>query len=196
MMRQNEHQMDEASRLAHELGINSLVFKKVDFPHGMNDRGEAERWVPRDHPEYQREDPFLKPYQEDGQRCWRLWRSAVVNWDGGFAPCCYLTDKAEDFGDASTDTIQEIWNNPKYAAARGLFAEGFTPKQWLGCLSCGVYEGSRAARKRGPVNLKPDQVNGTPPGRGRRDGRGAASPVAPGVSAPLLTESVDQPMKE
>ena len=196
VMRQNEHQMDEASRLAHELGINSLVFKKVDFPHGMNDRGEAERWVPRDHPEYQREDPFLKPYQEDGQRCWRLWRSAVVNWDGGFAPCCYLTDKAEDFGDASTDTIQEIWNNPKYAAARGLFAEGFTPKQWLGCLSCGVYEGSRAARKRGPVNLKPDQVNGTPPGRGRRDGRGAASPVAPGVSAPLLTESVEQPMKE
>ena len=196
VMQQNEHQMDEASRLAAELGVNSLVFKKVDFPHGMNDRGEAERWLPRDHPEYQREDPFLKPYQEDGQRCWRLWRSAVVNWDGGFAPCCYLTDKSEDFGDASTDSIKQIWNNPKYGAARGLFDEGYTPKQWVGCLSCSVYQGSRAARKRGPVNLKPELANGTPQGRAGRNGRGRVSHVAPSVRAPLLTESIERPMKE
>ena len=196
VMRQNEHQMDEASQLADRLGVDSLVFKKVDFPHGMSDRKAAEGWLPRDHPEYQREDPFHKPYQENGQRCWRLWRSAVVNWDGGFAPCCYLTDKAEDFGDASVNSVDEIWNNPKYAAARGLFREGHTPEQWVGCLSCSVYLGSRAARKRGPVTLQPERVNVTPAGLGPDNERAPETPVVPGLRIPLLTEAVEPRINE
>ena len=106
VMRQNEHQMDEARSLAAGLGVDSLVFKKVDFPHGENDPAEAERWLPRQHPEYLRADPFYKPYQEDGKVCWRLLRSAVVHWDGGFAPCWYLTDKTEDFGDGYYSPIK------------------------------------------------------------------------------------------
>ena len=196
VMRQNEHQMDEARQLAGQLGVNSLVFKKVDFPHGMSDRQEADRWLPRDHPDYQREEPFNKPFQEDGQRCWRLWRSAVVNWDGGFAPCCYLTDKSEDFGDASVNTVEEIWNNPKYATARGLFKEGYTPEQWVGCVSCSVYTGSRAARKRGPLTLYPDQVNGTPVGSGPGNGLRPVLPATSGTEIPLLIETAETQVKE
>ena len=196
VMQQNEHQMDEARGMAEQLGVDSLVFKKVDFPHGMSDRNEADRWLPRDHPEYHREEPFNKPFQEDGQRCWRLWRSAVVNWDGGLAPCCYLTDKVEDFGDASVNTVEEIWNNPKYATARGLFKEGYTPEQWVGCVSCSVYTGSRAARKRGPVALQPEHVDVKPAGPAPDNGLGAVPPVAVGLSIPLLTEAVEKQIKE
>jgi len=99
VMRQNEHEMEEAKQLAADLGVDSVIFKNVDFPHGMDDGEEAERWLPKEHPEHLREQTFAKPYREDGLRCWRVWRSAVVNWDGGLAPCCYLTDKSEDFGD-------------------------------------------------------------------------------------------------
>ncbi len=195
VMQQNEHQIDDAKQLAGQLGVNSLVFKKVDFPHGMNDPKEAERWLPRDHPEYHREDPFHKPFQEDGQRCWRLWRSAVVNWDGGFAPCCYLTDKSEDFGDASVNSVEEIWNNHNYATARGLFKEGYTPEKWVGCVSCSVYQGSRAARKRGPVALEPEPVyvslNGPAPVPSARATPNGVS----GLSIPLIPETVDEDIK-
>ena len=167
VMKQNEHQLEEAKVLATELGVDSLVFKKVDFPHGENDQAEAERWLPREHPEYLRKDPFYKPYSEDGQVCWRLWRSAVVNWDGGFAPCCYLTDKTQDFGDLNESSVNEVWNNAKYTTARALYGERFVPEEWIGCLDCSVYQGSSAARHRGPVDLKPDavllQVNGSMP---------------------------------
>ena len=196
VMQQNEHQIEDARQLAGELGVDSLVFKKVDFPHGMNDPKEAERWLPRDHPEYHREDPFNKPFQEDGQRCWRLWRSAVVNWDGGFAPCCYLTDKVEDFGDASVNTIEEIWNNPKYTTARGLFKEGYTPEQWVGCVSCSVYTGSRAARKRGPIVLQPEPVYVSPAGPTPGNGVGAMPTGVSGLSIPLVTETVEEDIKE
>ena len=164
VMRQNEHQIEEARSLAVSLGVDSLVLKKVDFPHGENDPDEAEKWLPRQHPEYLRADPFYKPYQEDGGVCWRLWRTAVINWDGGFAPCCYLTDKTQDFGDVGVSSVKSIWNGEDYTAARGLFKKDFVPQKWVGCLDCSVYLGSSAARSRGPVYLHPEplllRVNG------------------------------------
>ena len=173
VMRQNEHQMDEAKALAGELGVDALVFKKVDFPHGEDDLEMAERWLPRQHPEYLREDPFFKPYAEDGRLCWRPWRSAVVNWDGGFAPCCYLTDKTQDFGDLNQSSVKEIWNNDRYRTARALYQKNFVPGEWIGCLDCSGYQGSKAARRRGPVDLHPEpavlQINGAKP----VDGNGA-----------------------
>ena len=167
VMKQNEHQLEEAKVLATQLGVDSLVFKKVDFPHGENDSAEAERWLPRELLEYLRKAPFSKPYSEDGQACWRLWRTAVINWDGGFAPCCYLTDKTEDFGDLNESTVKEVWNNSSYTTARGLFKDSFVPGEWVGCLNCSAYQGSAAARRRGPVDLQPTpvvlQVIGTKP---------------------------------
>jgi len=180
VMRQNEHQLEEAKALAGELGVDSLVFKKVDFPHGEDDSAEAERWLPRQHPEYLREDPFYKPYQEDGQVCWRLWRSAVVNWDGGFAPCCYLTDKTQDFGDLNDFSVKKVWNNPKYTTARGLFKNDFVPEEWVGCLDCSVYLGSSTAKHRGPVDLHLEpvvlQVKGNKTINGNRRAGGAEMP--------------------
>ena len=111
-----------------------------------------------------------KPYTEDGRLCWRPWRSAVVNWDGGFAPCCYLTDKTQDFGDLNQSSVKEIWNNDRYRAARALYQKSFVPGEWTGCLDCSVYQGSKAARRRGPVGLHPGpavlQTNGAMPVNG------------------------------
>ena len=82
----------------------------------------------------------------------------MVNWDGGFAPCCYLTDKTQDFGDVNKSPIKAIWNGSDYTTARGLFKKDFVPDKWVGCLDCSVYLGSRAARSRGPVDLQPEPV--------------------------------------
>ena len=182
VMQQNEDQMEEAGRLAADIGVDSVIFKNVDFPQGMNDAKEADRWLPREHPDYLRDDPFVRPYQEDGRRCWRLWRSAVVNWDGGVAPCCYLTDKSEDFGDVTVNSIKEIWNNEDFTATRGLFNDQYTPQKWVGCMSCSVYLGSRAARKRGPTELSPEPVYAT----SANGGSAAGDSKAPGDTAKLL----------
>jgi len=196
VMRQNEHQIDEARGLAAELGVDSLVFKKVDFPHGEDDPAEAERWLPRQHPEYLRTDPFHKPYQEDGQVCWRLWRTAVINWDGGFAPCCYLTDKTQDFGDLNDSSVKEVWNNDKYTTARSLYKKDFVPEKWIGCLDCSVYQGSRAARHRGPVDLQPEpvvlQINGAKPGNRNGAKPGNQTPASETIYAPQNGQGADQ----
>jgi MoaA/NifB/PqqE/SkfB family radical SAM enzyme len=151
VMRQNEAQIPEAKRIGTELGVDNIVFKRVDFPHGEENTELARQWLPVGEGWNHRENPFEKPYQENGDRCWRLWRSAVVNWDGGYAPCCYLTDAADDFGDVKTHSVKEIWNNEHYQAARKLFGKGPMPKQQVGCLTCSVYLESKAAKNRGPI---------------------------------------------
>ena len=149
VMRQNEHQIPEAQRMAKELAVDGLVLKKVDFPHGAEGADLAERWSPIHMEGFRTDEPFAKPYAENGTRCWRLWRSAVVNWDGGYAPCCYLTDAADDFGDVSTHSIKEIWNNEQYLNARGLFDHGPVTESYVGCMDCNVYLESAAARRHG-----------------------------------------------
>ena len=160
VMRQNEHQIPDARRMAEEIGVDSIIFKKVDFPHGENDPAIAKRWLPMGE-EFRRNETFAKPYEEDGPRCWRLWRSAVVNWDGGYAPCCYLTDAADDFGNVSTQSVKEIWNNSAYQTARGIFRDTYTPKTKVGCMECSVYLESKAGKRRG--RMIPLAVNGHKP---------------------------------
>ena len=162
VMRQNEHQIPEARQMARDLGVDDIVFKKVDFPHGLDDPELPKKWLPVAAEQSHRDHPFAKPYHENGKRCWRLWRSGVVNWDGGYAPCCYLTDASDDFGDVNTHTIKQIWNNDHYISARSLFREGAVPKTRVGCQDCSVYLESSAARKRGPV--VPLHLNGLVPG--------------------------------
>ena len=151
VMRQNEHQVAEARTMAEELGVDGIVFKRVDFPHGMDDPELARRWLPVATDGSSNGRPFAKPYAENGLRCWRLWRSGVVNWDGGYAPCCYLTDARDDFGDVKTHSINQIWNNEQYVTARSLFKDGTVPKTYVGCLDCDVYRQSGAGRRRGPT---------------------------------------------
>lgn len=146
VMKQNEHQVNQAREMAAEIGVNGIIFKNVDFPWGMDDPDLAKKWLPLGDSRYIREETFDRPYKEDGAACWRLWRSAVVNWDGGFAPCCYLTDKEHDFGNVSTEDVDMIWNNQAYVTARALF-RGEIPKREIGCLECSVFLNSPEGKR-------------------------------------------------
>ncbi len=86
-------------------------------------------WLPRNpryvHPYYR---PFLKGrtgtraigsrLPQGSGSCFWLWRSVVINWDGGVAPCCILFDQSDDFGNLQTEPFAAIWNNPYFVASR------------------------------------------------------------------------------
>ncbi len=148
VMRQNQHQIPEASAKARTVGVDGIYFKKVDFPLGEQDTEVARKWMPTGIEEYMRQHPFDRPYEEKGARCWRLWRSSVINWDGGYAPCCYLTDKGDDFGNVTHDSVDSVWNNESYQVARGMFQVGAKVERHVGCVTCPVYTNSEAGQAR------------------------------------------------
>jgi len=55
------------------------------------------------------------------QRCFFLWKAALINWDGNVSPCCFIYDRESDFGNIHQDRFRTIWNNDKFRHSRSLF---------------------------------------------------------------------------
>jgi MoaA/NifB/PqqE/SkfB family radical SAM enzyme len=110
----NRHEVEEARRLADELGMTFAVSKG---------------WIPG-------EDWDRNAYEWLGagraQRCDFLWQRAVVHNDGGVSACCGLFYKEDDFGSVrrepavplsalAHEPFRSVWNNKEFREARGLF---------------------------------------------------------------------------
>lgn len=138
-MRHNEGEIPMLERFCKDVGADSFRVVPMLFNDVVPDRAEAtlsrlaEEWLPRDpryvHPYYR---PFLRcggpAPQEPRSRlpqgsgsCFWLWRSLVINWDGGVAPCCIPFDGKDDFGNLETEPFAAIWNNPCFVSSRKAF---------------------------------------------------------------------------
>jgi MoaA/NifB/PqqE/SkfB family radical SAM enzyme len=130
VMKQNEHEIEEAEKLSQQLGVDLLRFIPVGIPYDHPDRKSvADEWFPRTVAgrEY---SPTVE--QQFGQAnkpspCFYLYRSMVINPDGGVAPCCVIYHKDNDFAQLPADDIMKVWNNDKYLSARALFSPTNAP---------------------------------------------------------------------
>jgi len=98
--------------------------------------------------------------------CYFLWQQAVINSEGGVAPCCGAYYKEDDFGhfgdgmsvplsELASASFREIWNNERFRAARALFQDrtkASAMAKSLICYDCPVtalYERYRQHRAQG-----------------------------------------------
>jgi MoaA/NifB/PqqE/SkfB family radical SAM enzyme len=125
VMRQNEHQIGDAEVLAKKIGVDLLRFIPVGMPYDTTDRrAAAERWFPVT-VEGRAYSPEVE--QQFGQAnkpspCFYLYRSMVVNADGGVSPCCVVYQQETDFAQLPVPDLTATWNNHKYQSARALFS--------------------------------------------------------------------------
>jgi hypothetical protein len=130
-----EHNVDDvepARRLARELGMDFAVNKG---------------WVVG--PEWNPESPYrFFWYPSPPEPCRFLWHQAVVNNDGGVAPCCGTFYHEDDMGRlaiapgelGAATRFAEIWNGDRFRTARALFRErsGGADARALACFECPV----------------------------------------------------------
>jgi len=127
VMRQNEHQIPEAEALAKKLGVDLLRFIPVGMPFEFENRKEtADQWYPRTvvgRVKSNHEEQQFGQASKPGP-CFYLYRSLVVNPDGGVSPCCVVYRKHRDFAELKGEApdLPSLWNNEKYRAARSLFS--------------------------------------------------------------------------
>jgi len=125
VFKHNQHQMDDARRIAEEIGVDRLRFSSAGLP--FDELGNVElgkQWLP-DLPDYQAYDPRKieqKGYMHD-ERCFYLYRGMTINPAGQVAPCCVVHHSQYDFGNLVTHELAEVWNNPHYRASRALFSK-------------------------------------------------------------------------
>lgn len=132
VMKQNEHEIAEAEALAKKIGVDLLRFIPVGMPYDTPDRkAVADTWFPLS-VEGREYSPEVE--QQFGQAnkpspCFYLYRSMVVNADGGVAPCCVVYKKDSDFAMLPAENMMDVWNNDHYQSARALFSAQDAPRK-------------------------------------------------------------------
>jgi MoaA/NifB/PqqE/SkfB family radical SAM enzyme len=131
VFKHNEHQMDEARRMARELKVDLLRFTSPGMPFEKTfDQELADKWMPID-PKWWRLNP--KRIRDEGylweDPCFYLYRSMTVNPRGGVTPCCIVYHGEHDFGNLLETDLESLWNNNLYRAARSLFSRRGDPRE-------------------------------------------------------------------
>jgi len=99
VMKHNEGRLEDFIKFGREIGVNKITLKSMQ----IYSRSDAENLLP-ENPEYSRYKKAEGEYvikQKLQNRCFALWRTGVVTWDGYLAACCF--DKDAQFSTESAD---------------------------------------------------------------------------------------------
>lgn len=117
VVKPNEHQMDEVQALADSLGVDEVWFKTAqiyDYESG-NDLipsiDEFSRYKKQKDGSYVIKNKLMN-------RCWKMWHSCVITWDGRVVPCCFDKDASHALGELKTESFRHIWFDKSYHAFR------------------------------------------------------------------------------
>lgn len=117
VVRPNEHQIEDVKKLAHEIGVNKVVFKTAQ----VYDYEQGNELIPLNE-KYSRyrlhEDGTYSIKNSLKDQCWKLWHSSVITWDGTVVPCCFDKDARHRMGNLENQSFKEIWNDSEYLTFR------------------------------------------------------------------------------
>jgi len=109
----NEEEIKEIKALAIDLGVDELQLKTAQIYNYQNgnplipSNDKYSRYNKKDDGTYQ-----LK--RQSKNKCFRMWSSSVISWDGLVVPCCFDKDAEFKMGDLKKETFKTIWNSTKY----------------------------------------------------------------------------------
>ena len=104
-LRNNEHEIDDARKLAAELGLGFFVkgFRETDPELAPTDPALRSTYLP-------------KP-------CTDIYHQLGIYWNGDVVPCCYDVDGAEVMGNLTEQSLRDIWRGERYRTFRRAVAE-------------------------------------------------------------------------
>jgi radical SAM protein with 4Fe4S-binding SPASM domain len=117
LFQHNTHQITEIRKLAGQLDVNKLELKTAqiyDYEKGSDlipDEGQFSRYRHNGHDKYSIKNEHLN-------KCWKMWHSCVMTWDGDIVPCCFDKDAKYTMGNIHQQSFKDIWNGDKYQEFR------------------------------------------------------------------------------
>ena len=114
----NEDQVRDIQQYAYEIGADLFTAAPIFIDTTQPD--QIADWLPKNE-RYTAYD-YKNDRYENTWHCDDLWESMTINWDGGTAPCCWLHENKNDFGNAFNDNVKNIWNSNAYVYSRKVIA--------------------------------------------------------------------------
>jgi radical SAM protein with 4Fe4S-binding SPASM domain len=133
VVKHNEHQINEAKKLAKNIGADSIQFKTAqiyDYANGsplIPEQEKYSRYKMNRNGKYEIKNSL-------SNQCWRMWHSCVITWDGQVVPCCFDKDAKYQLGDLSIQSFDEIWYSENYMNFRNSILK--SRKQVDICTNC------------------------------------------------------------
>ena len=117
VFKHNQHQVKKIRELGRKWGADKVVIKSAQIEYFE----DGKDWLP-DEKKYSRyvetDDEGLILKKNAGNRCRRIWETAVITTDAEVVPCCF--DKKADFPMGSLENLgfREIWKSAGYREFR------------------------------------------------------------------------------
>ncbi len=110
----NEHEQDDARRLAQDCGAEFVVHENFWMPNELRTE-----WMARSVLDKRGQIPVTS--QAAGPiptECRQLWDTVIVNANGDVFPCCLVCKPRHAVGNLAEQDIRHIWNNEKMQKLR------------------------------------------------------------------------------
>lgn len=113
VVKPNEHEIPQILALGEELGVDEVKLKTAqiyDYQNGSDLIPTIDKYS-----RYRKEaDGSYAIKNEMANKCWKLWHSCVVTWDGKVVPCCFDKDAKYTMGNLKEQNLRSIWANSSY----------------------------------------------------------------------------------
>jgi radical SAM protein with 4Fe4S-binding SPASM domain len=113
VFRSNEHQLDQVKKLCKEWGVDELQIKTAQ----INDYKNGNPLIPtlNKYSRYRKLPDNTYEFKNTlPNKCYRMWSSCVITWDGLTVPCCFDKDADYRMGDLKEIPFKEVWRGKMY----------------------------------------------------------------------------------
>ncbi len=113
VVKPNEHEIPKIMQLAQEYGVDKVAFKTAqvyDYENGNELIPTIDKYS-----RYRSNKDGTYTIKNDLEdKCWKMWQSCVITWDGHVIPCCFDKDASHSMGNIREKSLEEIWFSKPY----------------------------------------------------------------------------------
>jgi len=107
----NEFQRRQVKDFGKSLGVDKISIKSMQ----LISEDKASEWIPMKNSRYMvNAQGKVMIKNKLPNRCFRMWNSCVITWDGDIVPCCFDKNADHSMGNIRSSDLYEIWKNPAY----------------------------------------------------------------------------------
>ncbi|MBR4497727.1 MAG: SPASM domain-containing protein [Bacteroidales bacterium] len=114
LFKHTETHTDEIRAIGKLYGADIVAFKTAQFYDAQN----IDMLPSNKNSRYSVTNGTLNIKKELKNRCWKMWSSCIIAWNGNVLPCCFDKNHTFAFGSLDSKNLEQIWHSEAYNSFR------------------------------------------------------------------------------
>ena len=123
VVKPNEHEIPRIKQLAKQYGVDKVAFKTAQI-YDYENGNELIPTIDKYSRYKQNGDGKFHIKSELEDKCWKMWQSCVITWDGQVIQCCFDKDAQHSMGNVGEQSFASIWQSQPYQRFRKALLNG------------------------------------------------------------------------